>query len=125
MNWQTSMMPLAAMNIFVDKNCVTEKVTYRAVAIVVDVRRPNNVKPIYKVKRFVKRTPRAYKVEGMGIVMHPDIYNALIRKIGESVAEQERKLVLSALGIPTLAPPVPRGLTLADLEDAIKRFDNL
>jgi len=123
MNWQTSMMPLGGMKIFVDNNCVTEKVTYRAVAVVVDARRPNKVKPIYKLKRFVKRTPRMYMVKGVGIIVHPEIYNALTKKLSDSVIDNTNKLIMSSLGLPTLAPPAPRGLTIADLQDLVKRFD--
>lgn len=121
MNWQTSLYPLGGVKIIVDKFCYTEKRTWRAVAVVIDVRRPNKVKPIYKNKLFIERKPRAYMVKGLGIVMHPDIYAAIQRKMSDSIIQQERKAFMSAFGIPDV-PPKPKGLTLSDLEDLIKRF---
>jgi hypothetical protein len=122
MNWSTSLHPLGGIKIIVDKNCYTEKVTHRAIAVAVDVHRPNKVKPIYKVKRFVKRTPRAYMVKDLGLIVHPEIYSAIQKKMSDSVLEQERKAFASLLGVDT-SPLQPKGLTLSDLQDVIKRFE--
>jgi hypothetical protein len=89
----------AGMPIIIDKFAYSEKVTYRAVAVVVDVNRPNRVKPIYKRVRFVKRTPRAYLVKGMGYVMHPDIYRALQKRIGESMRKSVDGMTRSMFGL--------------------------
>ena len=88
----------------------------------VDVRRPNKVKPLYKVKRFVKRRPRAYIVKGIGLVVHPEIYSAIQKKMSDVIIQQERKALASIFGVPDV-PPQSNGLTLSDLEDVIKRFD--
>lgn len=124
MNWQTYTSPLGGMRIIVDKNCFTTKVTYRAVAVVVDVRRPNKVKPIYKLKRFEKKTPIAYLVKGLGLVVHPSIYAEIQKKLRDSVIEQERNLFMTAFGAQPQEPQ-PKGLTLSDLQDAIKKIDGL
>lgn len=119
-SWQMSYQSFGGTKIIVDKFCYTEKRTWRAVAVVIDVRRPNKVKPIYKKKLFIERKPRAYMVQGLGLVMHPEIYAAVQRKISESVIQQERRAIMSAFGIPDA--PQPKGLMLSDLEDLIKRF---
>jgi hypothetical protein len=122
MNYSSFTQHLTGTKVIVDKNCYTEKRVWRAVAVVVDVRRPNRVKPIYKKKLFVTRKPRAYMVKGLGFVMHPDIYAAVQRKLSDSIIQQERKSFMAALGISD-GPPQPTGLTLADLEDVIKKFE--
>ena len=125
MNWQT-ISAIGGTRIIVDHYCYTTKVKYRAVAVVVDVRRPNRVKPIYKLKRFETKTPRAHLVEGLGLVVHPEIYAALQKKLRDSVIEQERSVFMSVFGIPAMpTPPQPKGLTLSDLQDAIKKIDGL
>lgn len=121
LNWQTSNQIFGGTKIIVDKFCYSEKRIWRAVAVVIDVRRPNRVKPIYKRKLFIERKPLAYLVKGLGLVVHPDIYAAIQRKLGESVVQQERRAIMSSFGIPD-TPPQPKGLTLSDLEDLIKRF---
>ena len=78
---------------------VERKVTYRAVAVVVDVRRPNKVKPIYKRKRFETVKPIAYMVKGIGLIVHPDIYKKLQEQMSNSILEQERKIFFSTFGI--------------------------
>jgi hypothetical protein len=84
--------------IIVSNLAVEEKVKYRAVAVVVDQRRPNKVKPIYKRKRFVTRKPIAYKVEGVGLIVHSDIYKKLQEQMSQSIMEQERKMFFDAFG---------------------------
>jgi len=121
MNWQISTKAFGGLRIVVDNNCFTRKITYRAVAVVVDVRRPNRVKPIYKQKRFEKIIPRVYKIHDM-IVMHPTIYDAILKQMSRSIIEQERKALMSVYGIPDM-PPQPKGLTLSDLDAVIKKFD--
>ena len=121
MNWQT-ISAIGGTRIIVDKYCYTTKVKYRAVAVVVDVRRPNRVKPIYKLKRFETKTPRAYLVKGLGLVVHPDIYEAIQKKLRDSAIEQERNLFMSAFGAQPQEPQ-PKALTLSDLQDAIKKID--
>jgi hypothetical protein len=121
MNWSTSLYPLGGIRIVVDKNCYTEKRTHRAVAIYVDLRRPNKVKPIYKMKWFVKRRPAAYMVKGIGLIVHPEIYDAIQKKMSNSIVEQERKALMSIYGVS--GEPQSKGLTLSDLQDVIKRFE--
>jgi len=76
--------------IIVSKEAVERKVKYRDVAVVVDVRRPNKVKPIYKRKMFVTLKPIAYMVAGVGIVMHPDLY----RKLQETMKGNTEKQIV-------------------------------
>ncbi len=92
---------VSGMKVFVDKNCYTEIVKRRAVAVVVDARRPNRVKPIYKMKTFRTRIPRAYMVKGVGVIMHPEIYNRLQAQITDSFMKQEREAIASAFGVPS------------------------
>jgi hypothetical protein len=89
----------AGMPIIIDKFAYTEKVTYRAVAVVVDKNRPNRVKPMYKQVRFVKRTPRAYLVKGRGYVMHPDIYRALQKRIANTMRKSVDAMTSSFFGL--------------------------
>lgn len=119
MNWHTSILPIGE-KVFIDKNCFTEKVTYRAVAVVVDIRRPNRVKPIYKVKRFVKRKPAAYFIKGIGFVVHPDIYTAMQRLLADSVEENQRKMIYSAFGVQEAVPP--SSLSISELKELIKKY---
>jgi len=86
----------AGTKIIVSNLAVERKVKYRAVAVVVDVRRPNKVKPIYKVKRFETVKPIAYMVKGVGLIVHPYIYKKLQEQMSKSILEQERKLFFSA-----------------------------
>lgn len=88
----------AGTKIIVSDLAVERKVKYRAVAIVVDQRRPNKVKPIYKRKRFETVKPIAYMVKGVGLIVHPDIYKKLQEQMSKSIMEQERKMFFSAFG---------------------------
>lgn len=121
MNWQTSTL-LSGMKIIVDKFCYSEKRKWRAVAVVIDLRRPNKVKPIYKRKLFIERKPRAYMVQGVGIVMHPEIYAAVQKKMSDSIIQQERAMFTSVFGIQD-PPPQPKGLSLADFEDLLRSYE--
>lgn len=116
LQWNYTHQLIGGMKIIVDKFCYTEKRKYRAVAIAVDIRRPNRVKPMYKRKLFIERKPSMYMVKGLGIVMHPEIYAMVQRKMDEMVIEQERKMIFAAFGMDT--SPQPKGLTMADLRDA-------
>lgn len=108
----------ALEKIIVDPNAYTEKVKYRAVAVVVDVRRPNKVKPIYKTKRFVIRKPRAYRVKGVGLIVHPEIYDWIVRRMRSSITEQERRLVADILGVSS--SQMQSSLTMANIAAALK-----
>jgi len=79
----------AGVKIIVSEHAVERKVKYRDVAVVIDARRPNRVKPIYKRKRFETTKPIAYMVKGVGLIIHPDLYKKLQVKIGESVMKQQ------------------------------------
>lgn len=85
--------------VIVSHLAVERKVKWRAVAVVVDQRRPNKVKPIYKLKRFETVKPIAYMVKGVGLIVHPDIYKKLQEHMSKSILDQERKLFMSAFGI--------------------------
>lgn len=84
--------------IIVSQYAYTEKRTWRAVAVVVDQRRPNRVKPIYKRKLFIERKPTAYEVKGVGLIIHPDLYNRLREYMAQSIMKQERQMWLSFFG---------------------------
>ena len=84
--------------IIVSNLAVERKVKYRAVAVVVDKRRPNKVKPIFKLKRFETVKPIAYMVKGVGLIVHPDIYRKLQEQMSKSIRDQERKMFLSVFG---------------------------
>ena len=88
----------AGTKIIVSHLAVERKVKYRAVAVVVDVRRPNKVKPIYKVKRFETVKPIAYMVKGVDLIVHPDIYKKLQEQMSKSILDQKRKLFFPAFG---------------------------
>ena len=88
----------AGTKVIVSDLAVERKVKYRAVAVVVDVRRPNKVKPIYKLKRFETVKPIAYMVKGVGLIVHPAIYKKLQEQMSNSIKEQERKMFFSMLG---------------------------
>lgn len=89
----------AGTPIIVDKFAYTEKRTWRAVAVVVDKRRPNSKKPIYKKKLFITRTPRAYLVKGVGLIVHPDIYNGLREKMAQSVNKSLDDMTRAMFGL--------------------------
>jgi hypothetical protein len=118
MNWKQELM---GVKIFVDKNCFTEKVKYRAVAVAVDVNRPNKVKPLFKRKRFVTRTPRAYMVKGVGLIVHPEIYQKIQRQMSDSILKQEREALASVFGVPNFFN-YPSNLTLSNIEEALRRI---
>jgi len=88
----------AGTKVIVSPNAYTEKRTWRAVAVVVDIHRPNKVKPIYKKKLFIERKPRAYLVKGIGLIIHPDMYNKLQEHIMDSIRKQEREVFFSTFG---------------------------
>lgn len=115
MNYTGFTQGFSGIKVFTDPNCYTEKRVWRAVAVVVDVRRPNKVKPIYKKKLFITRTPRAYMVKGMGLIAHPDI----IRRIQEQMAQDIDKQMRSYFGLNGPAAPAST-LTMADLEKAFR-----
>jgi hypothetical protein len=87
----------AGMKVIVSDLAVERKVKHRAVAVV-DVRRPNKVKPIYKLKRFETVKPIAYMVKGVGLIVHPTIYKKLQEQMSNSIKEQERKMFFSTFG---------------------------
>ena len=88
----------AGVKIIVSDLAVERKVQYRAVAVVVDKRRPNKVKPIYKRKRFETVKPLIYMVKGVGLIVHPDIYRKIQEQMTKSIMEQERKMFFSGFG---------------------------
>lgn len=99
MNWTTH---FRGMKVIESRLCVERKVTRRAVAIVVDVNRPNKVKPIYKMKRFVTEKPTAYLLKDQNtLVAHPDFLRAVQKKMGDqmqkSIDEQIRELFTGKL----------------------------
>jgi hypothetical protein len=61
-------------------------------------------------------------VKGLGLVVHPEIYDVIQKKMSDGILEQERKVFASMLGADS-SPPQPKGLTLSDLLDTIKRFE--
>ncbi len=107
--------------VIVSPYACTEKVKHRAVAVVVDKRRPNQVKPIYKMKRFVTGTPCAYRVKGVGWIVHPAIHDAIMKQLHNSITEQERRIVADIFG---LSNAQPDSLTMAHLETALKKVDD-
>lgn len=107
--------------VIVDKNCYTEKRVWRAVAIVVDVRRPNKVKPLYKKKLFVTRKPAANMVKGVGLIVHPDIYSRIQDKMRGEIIKQNERMIASAFGVPERLLE-PTSFSLSTLEEAVKRF---
>jgi hypothetical protein len=110
----------AGVKVIVDKNCFTRTVKYRAVAVVVDVNRPNKVKPIFKRKRFETRTPAAYMVKGVGLLIHPDIYRKVQEKVRDGIRQQEREIVSSIFGAPTRNAT---SLSMANVEEALRRIE--
>ena len=83
MNWTTSLM---GIKIIESRFCVEQKVKHRAVAVVVDVRRPNKVKPIFKRKIFVTEKPIAYMLKNENtLVAHPDFLRAVEKKMGKQM----------------------------------------
>jgi hypothetical protein len=94
MNWTTH---FRGMKIIESRFAVERKVKRRAVAIVVDVNRPNKVKPIYKMKTFVTEKPIAYLLKDQNtLIAHPDFLRAVQKKMGEqmqkSIDEQLRDI---------------------------------
>lgn len=66
--------------------CVEQKVKHRAVAVVVDKRRPNSKKPIYKMKTFITTKPTAYFLKDKNtLIAHPDFIRAVQKKMGEQM----------------------------------------
>ena len=112
----------AGVKVIVDKFAYTEVRKWRAVAVVVDSRRPNRVKPIYKKKLFVTRIPRAYLVKGVGLIVHPDIYRRMQEQMTSSILEQERKAIASISGIPSSLMQ-PSSLTMSNIEEAVRRIE--
>lgn len=92
LNWTTT---YRGLKVITSVHCYDRKVKYRAVAVVVDQRRPNKVKPIFKRKRFETKTPTAYMM-GDTLVCHPDYLAAIQKKMGEqmqkSIEDEIRKL---------------------------------
>lgn len=81
--WQTSLM---GTKIIESRFCVERKVKHRAVAVVVDVRRPNKVKPIFKRKIFVTEKPIAYMLKNENtLIAHPDFLRAIEKKLGKQM----------------------------------------
>jgi hypothetical protein len=111
----------AGTPVIVDKFAYTEKRVWRAVAVVVDQRRPNKTKPIYKRKLFVTRIPRAYLVKGMGYVMHPDIYNRLQEKIREQATKSVNDMTRSVFGLGEATKQTT--LSMQDFAEALKLID--
>ncbi len=110
--------------VIVSPHAYTEKVKHRAVAVVVDKRRPNQVKPIYKMKRFVTRTPCAYRVKGVGWIVHPAIHDAIMKQLHNSITEQERRIVADIFGPACeYVPAPPASLTMAHLEATLRKVD--
>jgi hypothetical protein len=107
----------AGTPVIVDKYAYSEKRTWRAVAVVVDKNRPNKVKPIFKRQLFIKRTPRAYLVKGVGLVVHPDIYQAMKEKMVKSMTKSINDM---ALGVGLSNTLQETTLTMDDFAKAFK-----
>lgn len=84
--------------VHVDRNAVERKVTYRAVAVATDQRRPNKVKPLYKRKRFVTEKPLAYMVKGMGLIIHPDLYAKVQAEMAKDIKKRSDEMIASLFG---------------------------
>lgn len=97
--WSSSWMP--SIKVIESPLAVERKVKYRAVAVVIDQRRPNMKKPIYKRKRFETIKPIAYLLNGNTLIIHPDLMRALEKKMGaslrKSIDDQIRDLFLGSL----------------------------
>ena len=96
-HWSTSLM---GIKIIESRFCVERKVKHRAVAVVVDVRRPNKVKPIFKKKTFVTEKPTAYFLKNENtLIAHPDFLRVVEKKMGRqmqaSIDEQLRNIFKS------------------------------
>lgn len=99
MNWTTSFRGLKVIE---SRFCVEQKIKRRAVAVVVDQRRPNKTKPIYKMKTFITTKPTAYLLKDQNtLVAHPDFLRAVQKKMGEqmqkSIDEQIRNLFYGSI----------------------------
>ena len=81
--WSTSLM---GVKIIESRFCVERKVKHRAVAVVVDERRPNKVKPILKNKTIVIEKPTAYMLKNENtLIAHPDFLRAIEKKMGRQM----------------------------------------
>lgn len=83
LHWSSSLM---GVRVIESRLCVERKVKHRAVAVVVDIRRPNKLKPIFKRKTFVTEKPTAYLLKNENtLVAHPDFLRAVQKKMGEQM----------------------------------------
>ena len=95
--WSTSW---TGIKIIESRFCVERKVKRRAVAVVVDVRRPNKVKPIFKNKTFVTEKPTAYLLKNENaLIVHPDLLRAIEKKMGKQMQADIDKQIRNLFGV--------------------------
>lgn len=120
--WRTSFMGLKVIE---SRMCVERKTARRAVAVVVDRRRPNKQKPIYKLKTFVTEKPVAYLLKDKNTLFaHPDFLRRVQKKMAEqmtaAVDDLARSLMVGQPSAATTAATPAKPLTGDDLKAMIK-----
>ena len=85
------------LKIIESRFCVERKVKRRAVAVVVDMRRPNKVKPIFKMRTFVTEKPAMYLLKNENaLIVHPDLLRAIEKKMGKQMQADIEKQIKNA-----------------------------
>lgn len=96
-NWSTSFIGIKVIE---SRLCVEQKVRHRAVAVIVDKKRPNSKKPIYKMKTFITTKPTAYMLKDQNtLVAHPDFLRAVQKKLGEQMKSDIDKQIRDVFSV--------------------------